>query len=105
MKIKKEGVTSINGINCDIYSTSTDCLIMVSSELTGKHLSISHQERYPTWDEIKSARYKLMDKNTDAIMYLPKESDYVNVHQNCFHVYEVPEDGYLKVNSEIGKEV
>jgi len=100
MKIKKEKSIMIAGQICQIYSTSTDCIIMVSSEMSGKHLSISHKDRYPTWDEIKTARYELIDKNVDSIMYLPKEGEYVNVHENCFHVYEVPADGYLKVNQK-----
>lgn len=57
---------------------------------TGRfHLSISHPYRYPKWDEIKDARYSLLPDNITMAMLLPTISEYVNFHQNCFHLYEV----------------
>ena len=53
------------------------------------HLSVSHPTRYPTWDEIKNIRYKyLPNKITAALLFPPKE-EYVNLHTNCFHLWEV----------------
>lgn len=53
-----------------------------------KHLSISHPSRFPTWDEIKDARYALLPDDIDMAMYLPSQSKYVNVHNNCFHLFQ-----------------
>lgn len=54
----------------------------------GLHLSISHPRRYPTWDEIKKARYELLPDELTFVMFLPPMSEYVNVHENCFHLHE-----------------
>lgn len=55
----------------------------------GWHLSISHPTRYPTWDEIKTARYELLPDEVTMGMLLPPSAEYVNVHPNCFHLHEV----------------
>ncbi len=54
------------------------------------HLSISRPERYPNWDEIFSAKEIIMG-NIDVMMILPRKEDYVNLHKNCFHLWETPE--------------
>ena len=70
------------------------CQILVSPPYgkEGWHLSISHKKRYPSWDEIRDAWYELIPnaEEKDAIMYLPKKCDYVNLCYTCFHVYEKP---------------
>ena len=52
------------------------------------HISISHPHRYPTWDEIKRARYDLLPDSVTMAMILPPKGEYVNVHLNCFHLHE-----------------
>jgi len=53
------------------------------------HLSISCPDRYPTWDEIKDARYSLLPMGLTFAMLLPPMNEYVNVHPNCFHLWEI----------------
>jgi hypothetical protein len=66
--------------------------IMVgTSESDGWHMSISHPARYPTWDEIAHVRYRLIPGDIEMVMHLPPEAEYVNVHDNCFHLYELRE--------------
>ena len=55
----------------------------------GWHLSISHPTRYPTWDEIRDARYDLLPDDCTMAMLLPPRAEYVNLHPNCFHLHEV----------------
>jgi len=52
-----------------------------------RHLSISHPKRYPTWDEIATARYALLPRMRDCVMVLPPDDEYANLHPNCFHVH------------------
>jgi len=52
-----------------------------------KHVSISHPDRYPTWDEIKHARDRFMDRNRTVYQVLPPENEYVDHHPNCFHLW------------------
>lgn len=54
----------------------------------GWHLSISHRERYPTWDEIAYARYELIPDEAKMVMMLPPKSDYINVDEFTFHLHE-----------------
>lgn len=53
------------------------------------HLSISHPSRYPSWDEIKEARYRLTPDQITMAMILPPTAEYVNLHPNCFHLHEI----------------
>ena len=56
---------------------------------TGRwHLSISHPHRYPDWDTIANARYALIPDDVTMMMYLPPQAEYVNIHNNCFHLHE-----------------
>ena len=68
-----------------------DLVIMVSIDDGMWHLSISHKDRYPTLDEIRDARYKYIpDEVTMAMLYPPK-AEYVNLCNNCFHLWEIKE--------------
>lgn len=62
---------------------------MVSIDGGKWHLSISHPSRYPTYDEIKEARYKFIPNNATVAMLFPPKEEFINVHQNCFHLWEI----------------
>jgi len=87
---KRTGTCEVTGAS--IFALG-ECKVLVSGDverhrLGGWHLSISHPDRYPTWDEIYAARYQLLPINATFVMYLPPPSEYVNVHENCFHLWE-----------------
>jgi hypothetical protein len=74
-----------------------ECRVLVTMdpvEVRGRtkilwHLSISHPNRYPTWDEIKEARERFLPANLSFAMRFPPASEpYVNMHTNCFHLWE-----------------
>lgn len=71
------------------------CFVIVGHEETEHgmrwHLSISHPIRYPKWDEIKQARMRYIPQNVTMAMFLPGEHSYVNIHPNCFHLWETKE--------------
>lgn len=70
-------------------SPTTKCKVLLShTAVVGWHISISHPWRDPTWDEIKSARYGLVADHVRMTMDLPPLSEFVNVHEHCFHLYE-----------------
>lgn len=86
---------------CETYSVG-ECNVIVAREPAGKHreflwhLSISHPDRYPTWDEIKTARYLLLPKDICCAMLMPPPEFYVDVqspldgsNSTVFHVWEV----------------
>jgi len=69
-------------------------LILVGFDpAVGWHLSISHPSRYPSWDEIKKARYELLPSDLTFGLILPPEGEYVNIHPFCFHLYEITARG------------
>lgn len=53
------------------------------------HMSLSRAERYPTWDEQRDARYELLPDVAYVAQVLPPEGQYVNLHPNTFHWYEM----------------
>lgn len=53
------------------------------------HLSVSCADRYPTWEEIKAARYALIPDEVYMAQILPPKHEYVNVHPNTFHLHEI----------------
>lgn len=77
------------------FETRTGLCMMYSLDKTQHgdlhHMSISRRDRYPQWDEIVEAKQILMG-DVDTMMIIPKKRDYVNVHTNCFYVWETPED-------------
>jgi hypothetical protein len=52
------------------------------------HVSIAHSQRYPTWDEILAVRAWAFPAETEVVMVLARASEYVNLHNNCFHLWE-----------------
>lgn len=79
------------------HFTMGQCSIIIAREPAGAeaerlwHLSISHPDRHPTWDEIKTARYRLLDLDLCFGMLLPPPEFYVNVPQqdHVFHLWEI----------------
>jgi hypothetical protein len=75
--------------------TMGECRILLGHEpADGElrwHLTISCLDRHPTWDEIKTARYRLLGPDLNAAMFLPPAADYVNVatQDHVFQVWEV----------------
>lgn len=64
------------------------------------HVSVSHRfelgqnvGRMPVWDEVKHAAYRLIPEDVPLVLVFPRRSSagtpgYVNVQDNCLHVYE-----------------
>jgi len=53
------------------------------------HLSIAHQHRYPTWDEIADVRYELVPDDVTMALLLPPPDEYVNLHDFCMHLWQI----------------
>jgi len=79
------------------YYQKGPCHAFIAREPFGKsdallwHLSISCKDRYPGWNEIKDARYTLLPLGLTFAMLLPPSGEYVNIHPNCFHLWEARE--------------
>lgn len=68
-----------------------DVSVHVAKEQGLWHISVSVPYRYPTWDEIFTAWYDLVPDAQDisGAIILPRKSEYVNIHPNCFHVQQL----------------
>lgn len=56
------------------------------------HVSMSYPDHDPSWEEIKLVRAIFFPKDVDAMMMLPRESNYVNRHQFCYHLWQCPDE-------------
>ena len=72
------------------------CRILVSQQRVGWHLSISKPHKLPTWEEVRDARYALIPDEATMALLLPPQSEYVNVHEFCLQMYEIPSE-YIEV--------
>ena len=66
--------------------------VFVGLEPGGWHLSISTPDRNPTWEEIKQARYDFCPHDITMAMILPPTSEYVNIHNFCLHLHQIPNE-------------
>ena len=71
------------------YIGSTGCRAVVGDEPDGLHISVSAEGRYPTWDELASARDEFGRPDQRFVMHFPPADEYVNAHQTCLHLWEV----------------
>lgn len=72
-----------------------NCVAHVAKEEGLWHLSISISYRYPTWDEIYTAWYDLVPgagSDFNGAIILPRKTEYVNIHPNCFHVHQLKDE-------------
>ena len=67
-----------------------DCTVVHRIEEEGGlqiyRLSISHKDRYPTWDEVAEARYRLIPDDVHMVMPLPPMEEYLNIHPYMFNL-------------------
>lgn len=62
--------------------------VIVSVDDGSLHASIAHPDRYPTWAEILSVRNWIFPAEMEVVMVLARRSEYVNLHPNCFHLWQ-----------------
>lgn len=52
-----------------------------------EHVSVSFSGRDPTWAEMCEVKRMFFLPEEECIQFHPKESEYVNVHQHCLHIW------------------
>lgn len=68
------------------------CQIIVSRQRAGWHLSVARPDRLPSWEEVRDARYALVPDEATMALLLPPRSEYVNAHEFCLQLYEIPSE-------------
>ena len=76
---------------CAVNTTADGLVALVTRDGPERHwhISVSRKDRYPTWDEIKAARYDLIPDAVTMAQILPPRAEYVNLHTNTFHLHEI----------------
>lgn len=67
----------------------------VARELDGQlwcHVSASRPDRCPTWEEVAEVKRDAIGPSLAALQVMPRESDHVNIHPNCLHLFAPLED-------------
>ena len=56
------------------------------------HASVSYEDvrKDPSWADLRAVKDALFG-DVDACMVLPKREDYVNLRENCFHLWQIPQ--------------
>lgn len=86
---------SLQGVeNVKLYNMDTGSMVIYCTENNKEHVSISNKKRLPRWDEINYVRYKLMKPDIHVAQILPPKEEYVNVHENCFHLWELDREEF-----------
>ena len=69
-----------------------ECIVIHSIDDGRNHISISAQNRMPTYKELKFCRYQLVDNKIPMAMVFPPAELFVNVHKNCLHLWEIKDN-------------
>jgi hypothetical protein len=51
------------------------------------HLSCSHEDRLPNWEELKEVKERFIGEEKTALQVLPPKSRYVNFHPHRLHLW------------------
>lgn len=62
--------------------------IFINKEDGRWHLSVSARHTLGYY-EIKELRYKFMPNDMQVAQIFPPREEFVNVHENCFHLFEL----------------
>lgn len=52
-----------------------------------EHVSVSRKDRCPTWEEMCQVKAMFWDAEYVVVQFHPRESEYVNNHAFCLHLW------------------
>lgn len=89
------------GLRAFVFKGESGTLVrvMLSKDAGRWHISVSCKDRYPTWEEIKAARYELVPEEAFMVMALPPPEHYINLHSNAFHLWETNDRGLVNLTA------
>jgi len=65
-------------------------MFSVEREADGKrwvHVSVSHRDRIPTWDEMRAVKDWAIGRDKLALQVMPPDAEYVNHHPRTLHLW------------------
>jgi hypothetical protein len=84
-----------NGLFGQIYTSANGLKSIVTRDTTPHdgplwHLSASYSHRLPSWEDMRDLRNALLPPKLDFMLVLPRDGDYVNLHEYCLHIWQCP---------------
>ncbi len=79
----------LTGAKYKAKSRNLVAIISCSRELDGRHwlhLSVSHRQRIPTWDEMRWCKEVFLG-DREAYQVMPPKARYVNIMPNVLHMF------------------
>ena len=72
-----------NGVKLTVIATlDTD-----DNGIQWEHVSVSLKNSIPTWQELKFIKMLFWDPEDEVLQFFPPQSEYINVHKNCLHLW------------------
>lgn len=72
-----------------LAAKSRDGFMVIASWGMGwEHVSVSRQNRTPTWEEMCRVKDLFWDAEECVVQYHPPKSDYRNLHKYCLHLWK-----------------
>ena len=78
--------TLLDGNN-GVFMLRPHLAAIASDGLGWEHVSVSRQERCPTWEEMCKVKALFWDEEDCVVQYHPPKSEYVNRHPYCLHLW------------------
>lgn len=72
--------------------TKAKLMCIKSNDDGWNHVSVTIDKRTPTWDEMAYIKHVFFENEDICIQIHPKKSQYVNLHENCLHIWQPPEE-------------
>lgn len=54
------------------------------------HVSLAYPNRLPDWETVRMVKEAFFPEDIDACMILPRKDDYINLHEYCLHIWQLP---------------
>ncbi len=91
--------TGVDGGMAQAYLSSTKrnrpAMVVFSNGGGWDHVSVSFSNRCPTWDEMCEIKKLFFYPEEVAWEYHPMESEYVNQHPYCLHIWRYQQPGMV----------
>lgn len=83
------GSTELDGNNgyFIIPFESYNLAVVASDGMDWDHVSVSLAKRTPNWREMCFIKDLFWDEEDCIVQYHPAKSEYVNMHENCLHLW------------------
>lgn len=82
------------GSNNGAFRIPGGLVVIASDGLGWDHVSVSLQDRCPTWDEMKRVKEMFFTDDEPAFQIYPTKGQYRNYHPHCLHWWRPQNDTF-----------